>query len=144
ILGFTAPGLIDIDSIADSWYHGLEVSLTKRFSHGLQFLAAYTFAHAYSNSGQNTSASGGGVNGNQNILDANYGRADFNREHRLVVSYLYQLPSPKKFNTFFNGLLGGWGVAGVTTIQSGLPLTLTGTNANNVFGITGDRAQLFP
>jgi hypothetical protein len=30
----------------------------------------------------------------------------------------------------------------VTTIQSGLPLTLTGTNSSNVFGITSDRAQL--
>jgi hypothetical protein len=30
----------------------------------------------------------------------------------------------------------------VTTIQSGAPLTLTGTNGNNIFGITSDRAQL--
>ena len=142
IQGFTAVGLNDIDSPADSWYHGLEASLTKRFSKGLQFLAAYTFSHAYSNSGQNTVAGGTGVNGDQNNFDANYGRADFNREHRFVFSYLYQLPSPRGFNSFFNGLLGGWGVAGVTTIQSGLPLTLTGTNANNIFGITSDRAQL--
>src|SRR5207344_3114624 len=40
ILGFTAPGLNDIDSSASSWYHGLEVSLTKRLSKGLQFLVA--------------------------------------------------------------------------------------------------------
>jgi hypothetical protein len=39
-------------------------------------------------------------------------------------------------------LLGGWAVAGVTTIQSGAPLSLTGTNSTNIFGITTDRAQL--
>jgi hypothetical protein len=40
--------------------------------------------------------------------------------------------------------LSGWAIAGVTTIQSGLPLTLTGNNANNVFGVSTDRAQLAP
>lgn len=41
-------------------------------------------------------------------------------------------------------LLGGWTISGVTTFQSGFPLTLTGTNSNNAFGITTDRAQLAP
>lgn len=144
IQGFTAIGLNDIDSQASSWYHGLEASLTKRFSKGLQFLAAYTFAHAYSTAGTNSSAAGGAVSGNQNDARANYGLNDFNRVHRFVLSYLYQLPSPQRFNALFDTLLGGWAVSGVTTFQSGLPLSLFGTNANNVFGITGDRAQLAP
>jgi hypothetical protein len=142
-LGFTAPGLNIIDSSASSWYHGLETSLTKRLSKSLQFLAAYTFSHAYSSTGRSTAAGGtSGVAGNQNEFRANYGRTDFNREHRLVLSYLYELPRPQKFNALVKSLLGGWAVAGVTTIQSGAPLTLTGTNGNNIFGITSDRAQL--
>jgi hypothetical protein len=142
ILGFTAAGLSDIDSTASSRYDGLEVSLTKRFSKGLQFLAAYTFSHAYSNAATNTLASGFGISGNQSDLSANYGRSDFNREHRFVFSYVYQMPSPKRFNGLVNKLLDGWSVAGVTTIQSGLPLSFFGTNSNNAFGITSDRAQL--
>lgn len=82
--------------------------------------------------------------GNQNDRQANYGRTDFNREHRFVFSYVYNFPSPKGFSGFVNGLLGGWSLSGVTTIQSGTPLSLTGTNASNAFGITGDRAQLAP
>jgi hypothetical protein len=143
--GFTAPGLNDIDSSASSWYHGFDASVTKRLSKGLQFLAAYTFSHAYSTTGRSTAAAGAsGITGNQNDPRANYGRSDFNREHRFVLSYLYQLPSPTRFNSFFDGLLGGWAVSGVTTLQSGAPLTITGTNGNNVFGITSDRAQLAP
>jgi hypothetical protein len=143
ILGFTAAGLNDIDSSASSWYHGLDASLTKRLSKGLQFLAAYTFSHAYSTSGRSTLAGGtSGIFGNQNDPRANYGRSEFNREHRFVLSYLYQLPSPTRFNGFFDGLLGGWAVSGVTTLQSGQPLTFTGSNVRNVFGITNDRAQL--
>src|SRR2546428_3562592 len=70
--------------------------------------------------------------------------ANFDREHRFVFSYVYQLPGTRRANALLKGLLNGWSLAGVTTIQSGAPLTLTGTNSNNVFGITGDRAQLAP
>lgn len=142
--GFLPGGLSDIDSSANSRYHALEASVTKRLSHGLQFLAAYTFAHSY-NDAFVTDASGFGFSGNQNDRRANYGRDVFsNREHRFVFSYVYNLPSPKQFNSFVNALLGGWSVAGVTTIQSGVPLSLFGNNGNNAFGITGDRAQLAP
>jgi hypothetical protein len=41
-------------------------------------------------------------------------------------------------------LLGNWSLSGVTTLQAGHPLTFIGNNANNVFGITGDRAPLAP
>jgi len=142
IQGFTAVGLNDIDSQASSWYHGLEASVTKRFGKGLQFLAAYTFARSYSTGGSNTAAAGGGVSGSQVDPRANYGLSDFNRVHRFVFSYFYQLPGLHTSNPFVDTLLGGWALSGVTTLQSGLPLTLTGTNASNVFGITSDRAQL--
>ncbi len=145
IRGFTATGLNAIDSGAISRYNSLQLSLTKRFSHGLQFLAAYTFAHAYSDAAANTSAAGtGGINGDQNDRRATYGRADFNREHRFVFSYVYDFPGPKQFDSVVNYLLGGWSLAGVTTIQSGVPLSLTGTNAQNAFGISADRAPLAP
>src|SRR5262249_53177746 len=77
IQGFTAIGLNDVDSSASSWYHGLEATLSKRMSRGLQFLAAYTFAHAYSTTGRSTAAGGtSGVVGDQNHLLANYGRSE--------------------------------------------------------------------
>jgi hypothetical protein len=140
--GFTASGIADINSVAFNRYDGLHVSLAKRMSNGLQFLAAYTFSHAYSDGASNTFAGGGAITGDQTDLRDNYGRVDFNREHRLVVSYYYQLPSPQRLNAFFKYALGGWAVSGVTVLQSGARLTLTGTNANNVYGITTNRAQL--
>lgn len=140
IQGFSPTGLLDIDSAANSWYHSMEVSVTKRLSKGLQFLAAYTFAHGYDDVGGATDASGtGGGTGNQANRRANYGRD--NREHRFVFSYVYNFPRPK-WNGMANAFLVGWSLAGVTTIQSGLPLTLTGTNSANAFGTTADRVQL--
>jgi hypothetical protein len=141
ILGFTSAGLLDIDSAANSWYHSAEISVTKRLSQGLQFLAAYTFARGYDDVGGATDASGtGGGTGNQANRRANYGLD--NREHRFVLSAFYNFPNLKYDNSVANAFLHGWALSGVSTIQSGLPLSLTGTNASNAFGTTSDRVQL--
>src|SRR5205823_3970303 len=66
------------------------------------------------------------------------------RPHRLVVSYLYEFPIAANRAGLKGKVLGGWAVAGVTTFQSGQALSIEATNANNVFGITDDRAQLAP
>lgn len=140
----TNGGLFDIDSLAVSRYNALQVSLTRRLSRRLQFLAAYTFSHAYSDAGANTSAAGGGQAGDQVNLMQNYGRSDFNRAHRFIISYILSFGNPEKLGRFLNSVLGGWSWSGVTTIQSGLPLILMGRNANNVYGWTTDRVQIAP
>jgi len=141
--GFAPIGLNSIQTTASAWYNSLEVSLTKRLSAGLQLLASYTLASSLSTAAADTGTSGlNAIPGNQKDGHLNYGRSDFNRKHRFVASYLYQLPTAKRFSGFVKALLNGWSISGVTTFQSGLPLTLTGTNSNNIFGITTDRAQL--
>jgi Carboxypeptidase regulatory-like domain len=140
--GFNVGFFQDDQSGASSWYNALQVSVTKRFSKGLQFLASYTFSRAYSTWPNDTSAAAASsFPGDQDSVTG-YGRSDFNRTHRLVISYLYTLPSPAR--GFARTALGGWSVAGVTTFQSGLPLTLEGNNENNVYGYTFDRAELAP
>jgi hypothetical protein len=65
-------------------------------------------------------------------LRASRGLADFDRTHRLVVSFHLDLPNP-----FGNGVRGvrravfsGWEISGVTTIQSGTPFSVTNAASN--------------
>ena len=141
--GFTSAALTDIEPAGAAWYNGLNVSLEKRFSHGLQFLAAYTWAKQMSTDSFSTNgANGGSAVGNQNDPRQRYGPDSFIRPHRFVLSAIYALPGPKDLHSLAGEALGGWQVGTVTTLQSGQLLTLTETNANNVFGITSDRAQI--
>ena len=138
-----------IESAGSSWYNALGVSLSKRFSHGLQFLASYTWASALeTNPGYTTgSFSGGGRVGDQYSARANYGFDDFVRPQRFVVSYVWQIPGPTNFTSWTTKLLGGWSVNGVATFQNGQRLTVLETNSLNAFGIGAfntDRAQLAP
>jgi hypothetical protein len=145
--GFGAAGIQEIQAEGASWYNGLEVSMTKRVSHGLEFLASYTFSKTLDTDGANVVVLGSGGNfnvGNQIDPRARYGRSSFDRPQRFVFSYVYRFPAPNVSNSFAKTLLNGWQTSGVATLQSGNALTLVSTNANNAFGITNDRAELAP
>jgi Carboxypeptidase regulatory-like domain/TonB dependent receptor len=141
--GFAANLMDQIGSGAASWYNALLVSLNKRFSHGLNFQVSYTWAKDLSDAfGSTTGPNGGVIEGNQNDIQSGYGPDNFVRPQRLVINYTYQLPKPHWSSGFAQGALGGWSVQGVTVFQTGHYLTLLDTNANNVFGVTGDRGEL--
>jgi hypothetical protein len=144
IQGVSTQSLFLTESEGNSWYNGLEVSLTKHLSHGVQFLASYTFSKTLDTDGANINATSAGnmdTLGDQNSPGQRWGRASFDRTHRFVFSTTYSLPSPAR--GLYHSLFGSWALASVVTVQSGTALTFAYTNANNVFGITTrDRAQL--
>jgi hypothetical protein len=141
--GIRPDSLREIESEGSSWYNGLELSLAKRLSHGLQFLASYTFSKTLDTDGadiNSTSAGNALTLGDQDSPKQRWGRASFDRTHRFVFSETWDIPSPSA--GLQRALFAGWGLAAVVTIQSGSALTISDTNANNVFGISEDRAQL--
>jgi Carboxypeptidase regulatory-like domain/TonB dependent receptor len=137
-VGFST-GATELQTAGGLWYNALDVSLNKRFSNGLQFLAAYTWSKSLTDASGFSTATMQGANlvGDQNNPKARYGPDGFIRPQRLVVSYLYDLPGPKDKLSLKGRALAGWGVSGVTTVQSGHRLTLTIFDPNNAFGITG-------
>ncbi|HET9407430.1 MAG TPA: carboxypeptidase regulatory-like domain-containing protein [Candidatus Sulfotelmatobacter sp.] len=152
IPGLSPANFGQIASIGSAWYHALEASLSKRFSHGLQFLASYTWTRDLTTESDAVNfANGGGRVGNQFDQHHNYGPDMFIHPHRFVLSGVYELPTPANWQPMLKKTLGGWKVAGVLTMQSGDPLSVSNINLNNVFGMNGvsvagggDFAQLSP
>ncbi|HEY6187864.1 MAG TPA: TonB-dependent receptor [Pyrinomonadaceae bacterium] len=150
--GVSVNGFFQNQSTAQSNYNSLQLSLTKRFSTGLQFLASYTLAKSIDNaSGQGGGAGVGGVVnpggvgetstiiGNQLDNRANRGRSDFDRKHRFVFSFLYDLPRPQfaERSTAGRLLFSNWQVAGIITAMSGLPIDIVDTGAGSFYGLSG-------
>ena len=155
------PGMFSLnESSGQSTYHSLQVSLTRRFSRGLQFAAAYT----YSKSIDNTSATGGGANadGSLNLSNgidtsavvgdqlnprANRGASDFDRTHRFTLNFVWALPAPGKWKNSALGLrLGtGWQLSGFVTAMSGLPVDLFDPLGGTLYGsVYGARPSWAP
>ena len=132
--------IVEAMSVGGSRYDALEASLNKRMSHGLQFLASYTWSKAFDTAGAALETAGFGVSnvpGDPSNPRSRWGPSAFNHPQRFVFSTLYPLPSPGNKSSLAGRTLGGWEASGVITIQSGTPITLIGVNANNVFGING-------
>jgi hypothetical protein len=118
-----------------STYHSLQASLTHRFSQGLYTQVAYTWSKSIDNS--SGSVFQDELNGLINIGDfsdsrANRGLSDFDRTHRLVVSYNWELPVRSLFgieDKGFGRLVSGWSVNGIFTTQSGVPYLIYDSSA---------------
>jgi hypothetical protein len=136
IVGFTPDGLRATETAGMSSYHGLEATVRKRLSHGLQLQATYTFSKILDNQVVFQNASVGTLYGgtSQRMVNEGRGPAEFSRPQRLVLSYLYSFSNFHAGRGLLGKLLGGWQFSGVTTIQSGNPLTLVDARAGSIYG----------
>ncbi|HEX8354502.1 MAG TPA: TonB-dependent receptor [Pyrinomonadaceae bacterium] len=138
-------GLQSVQTSSNSHYDSLQASVTKRFSRGLQFLSAYTFGKSIDY------YSGGAINelvstpGDQRDWKTNRGRSDFDRTHRFVTSFVYDLPRLAAGDSAARWLLNDWGLNGIVTLQTGLPFSVFQAPDNNTIqranlrpGFTGD------
>jgi outer membrane receptor protein involved in Fe transport len=122
-----------VSNAASSIYHGANVSVVKRYSRNFQFQANYTIGKItdYPSSdpalGDMTNVSAGaGYLGAQDVRDskADRGPGEFDVRHRFTFSGIWDLPSPDTSNGFLRGVLGGWQLNGVVSVQSGRPFTV--------------------
>jgi outer membrane receptor protein involved in Fe transport len=102
-----------------SWYHSFQVQVNKRFSRGWSVLGSYTLGKSIDSSSTDNL---GGTVANPFDLRQERGRSDWDRRHAFVASWLWT--PPVKFSSKAgNLLLADWTLAGITSIQSGLPVT---------------------
>jgi hypothetical protein len=127
---FASVGLIS--GIANSNYNALEMSLKKRFSHGLSFLASYTLSKtiddvsSFNITGSASQSVAGENDLAQNPFDlaAERGSSMFDARNRLVLSYEWNLPFWKHAERWYQFALSDWQVNGITTFMSGTPFTV--------------------
>ncbi len=137
-----------------STYHALELSFEHQTSHGLWMQVAYTWSKLIANTeGGNPGLGGFEGNGNiatQDNFDRRADKAVSNSDipHRLVLSYVYNLPvgRGKHFlgntNAVIDGLVGGWRVSGIQEYQSGVPIWITSNQTTGLNNQGTERANV--
>ena len=124
-MGESPSALTDSQFTGESRYNGLQVTLRRQMSHGLSFQSAYTLSKAMNDTS---------IYNDLNYLSGNWARATFDRTHRVVTNFDYQLPNPVHGKGTAGKLLNGWSTTGIVILQSGLPLTLADPNGGTVYG----------
>ena len=130
------------DTIANSAYNSLQASLDKRFEHGLEFKAAYTFSKSFDQASS--------FEGILNPIDPRRSRSlsNFDARHRIVFSYYWEPPLPR-YSGAKGKLLNGWAISGITTFQTGFPIRIQSVADNELmysfdFELPGEPNQIAP
>jgi hypothetical protein len=113
-------------------FNSLQATLTQRTSHGLSFIAGYTYGHGLDNGSLNRF---GLLPQDSTKTGAEYGNSDFDIRHRLTLTTTYNIPGVKGFGQ----LLEGWQVNSIINIQSSQPWTIFDSNFN--FEGTGENTN---
>ncbi|MCG3162990.1 MAG: hypothetical protein JMDDDDMK_04363 [Acidobacteria bacterium] len=151
----TIGGVRQTSQEANSIYHGFQAALEKRFSSGNSFLdrttllASYTFARSmddFPHGADPTGNTGGSDVATLPFYDPNrraleYGPSRFDRKHRFVASYIWDLPRLQEQHVLLRSVAGGWQATGIYQYQTGLPITVLAGRDQSQTGINQDRAQ---
>jgi hypothetical protein len=140
---FLAPyrgyGSINFEEpVGTSSYYALQTQVNRRFSHGLEFKANWTWSKAMDYSSSD--------NGSLALYAArsvyNYGESSFDRTFITNISWLYELPGSSHLrNRYLSTALGHWNVSGIATFASGAPTNVTFGTTSGVDLIGGGDGQ---
>jgi hypothetical protein len=131
------------NNVGNTSYNALEVKLEKRFSRGFSGLVSYTWSKLIDTASSVFDASIlAGPVANFPVADSHDPRRERDVStgdipHNLVVSFVWDLPSGPGRQFEPRGLAGvllnGWQLAGITTLQSGVPVAVTQVTNFNAF-----------
>ena len=128
-------------------YNSFQTTLSRRWGRGY-FQGAYTFAKSTDATSSGNTALNTAFN-NESDLKYSRGLSDYDRRHRLTVSYRYDLPFFHTASGLKRTALADWAVSGITILQSGTPFSVTDSGAGTAYlgpGVTPATlgAQLAP
>jgi hypothetical protein len=118
-----------LETGANSSYHGLQLTAMKRLSRGLQGQVNYTFSHCLdtvSNGGFLQFSAGGILSPLPGELARDHGNCDYDVRHNLTAEYVYQLPLKTSHHTL-SYVVNGWQVSGSAFWHSGVPFSVLST-----------------
>ena len=127
-----------LESTGRSEYHSLQLTLDKRMSRGFSVLGSYTLSKTLDHASEAKQT--GPTQTNPFDLEYDWGYANSDRRHRLVTSFLWQIPG-----TFGSGVanavLSRWSLTGILALQSGNGITVLSGVDNARTGTGNQRAD---
>jgi hypothetical protein len=128
----------EIDTSSNAAYHSLQSSLSRRFSGGMTFLAAYTFGKLLDYySAQNLGQTPQDPFNNR----ADRARSDEDKTHVFSASFVYEIPFLRG-KGWMDKAFGGWALSGLITKSSGLPVYVISGRDFSLTGVGFDRPDL--
>ena len=108
---------------ANASYNSGQFTLERRFAHGLQLTANYTYSHAIDIADTATTAFSSPLD-NPGCVKCNRGNSYLDTPNVFVANFTYETPSPTGWGRAAKHALGGWQISGIYRAQSGVPFSI--------------------
>ncbi|HZQ54733.1 MAG TPA: carboxypeptidase regulatory-like domain-containing protein [Bryobacteraceae bacterium] len=132
--------LIEMTNGGLSNYNAVQLSLEKRTSHSLTFVANYTRSRSLDN--QSTDQQFSLSSPDPFSRAFNYGLSDFDTPNNFSFYTLWDLPKLQSSDRWLRAIAGGWAVTGILTWRSGTPFNIVSGQDRSFSGVGLDRADL--
>jgi hypothetical protein len=145
--GFNGSNITGFMPWGSSFYNGLAIQLTRRFSRGLQMQAAYTWSHNEDNSTATHFSTILTPRRPQNFQDlrSEWATSALDRRHRFTLNALWDTPWLTGSSSWFaKNIVGNWRMAGTYTAETGELVTPQSGDDANLNGDTVDRTIVNP
>lgn len=132
----------EVSASGGSTYNGLDLTLQKRFSEGLQFRANYTFSKAIDNAGDFVQAQQPNDPYTHYTPSAERSVSNEDQRHRFTLTGVWQLPyhGARGQNRFLRAVAADWTISSLVTVRSGIPYNVTvGSDVNGDQNSSTDR-----
>ncbi len=133
--------MTQVSSVVNTWYHGLVIQAKKRFSHGFQMQAGFTYSKAQDDDQNSTTFTANTTPLNPFNLKGDYSLSDFDQRKRFSASAYWDLPFYHLQSVGLRRALAGFQVSGILTLADGRPYsgTISGNGPGTVsFGVLGN------
>jgi hypothetical protein len=137
----TLAQIFSVQSVMNTSYHSLQVTLEKRLSRNFSAKAFYTLSKAIEDVQLDNNTANGGAQNFRNLAEER-GLSDNNRRHVMVSSIIWNLKYFDKANPWIKAIVKDWSLSGIITLQSGGPFNVTTGSDTNLDGTNNDRANL--
>jgi hypothetical protein len=130
--------ITSVEATGESLYNSLQLTLDKRFGKGLSVLSSYTLSKALDHASENKQT--GATQTNPSDLEFDWGPSNSDRRHRLVTSWLWEIPG-RFGNPALDSVLAGWSLTGILALQTGAGFSVNSGVDNARTGTGGQRAD---
>jgi len=132
--------VVQQESSGNSVYHGMTLTISKRFTHHFEFFSSYTWSHAIDDSTDLQSLLSPQNNRRPDLERSN---STFDQRHRWVTSAVFESPFHRTDPGWHRKFLADFVVAPIVEFASGRPYSvLTGSDFNLDFGSNTDRPSV--
>ena len=125
-----------VESVSNSWYHGMVIQLKRNFAEGFTLQSNFTWSKAIDNGQSSTTFTTTNQPQNPFYTRAEKALSDFDKRRKFVLNAAYMPPFRRIGNSALRIALDGFQFSGIFTASDGSPISANTSGSLSISGVS--------